>query len=36
MKGKIKEIAGEFSGNPELEAEGIGEMIAGIVQEVPG
>jgi uncharacterized protein YjbJ (UPF0337 family) len=33
MKGKIKEIAGELSGNPKLEAEGTGEMIAGIVLE---
>jgi len=33
MKGKLKEIAGELSDNPNLEAEGAGEKIAGIVQE---
>jgi len=36
IKGKIKEIAGELSDNPELEAEGTGEKIAGIVQEKIG
>ena len=33
VKGKIKEIAGELSDNPKLEAEGVGEKMAGIVQE---
>ena len=33
MKGMFKEIAGELSDNPNLEAEGAGEKIAGIVQE---
>jgi uncharacterized protein YjbJ (UPF0337 family) len=33
MKGKFKEIAGELSDNPKLEAEGAGEKMAGIVQE---
>ena len=32
IKGKIKEVAGELSDNPELEAEGTGEKIAGKVQ----
>jgi len=32
-KGKFKEIAGELSDNPELEAEGTAEKIAGNVQE---
>ncbi len=32
-KGKLKEIAGELSDNPELEAEGTAEKIAGKVQE---
>jgi uncharacterized protein YjbJ (UPF0337 family) len=36
IKGKLKEVAGELSGNPELEAEGTGEKIAGIVQEKIG
>jgi uncharacterized protein YjbJ (UPF0337 family)/quinol monooxygenase YgiN len=36
VKGKIKEIAGELSDNPKLEAEGAGEKIAGIVQEKIG
>jgi uncharacterized protein YjbJ (UPF0337 family) len=36
VKGKIKEIAGELSDNPELEAEGAGEKIAGKVQEKIG
>jgi len=33
MKGKVKEIVGELSDNPDLEAEGIGEKIAGKVQK---
>jgi uncharacterized protein YjbJ (UPF0337 family) len=36
VKGKIKEIAGELSDNPTLEAEGTGEKIAGKVQEKIG
>jgi uncharacterized protein YjbJ (UPF0337 family) len=35
-KGKVKEIAGKITGNPKLEAEGWGEMIAGKVQEKIG
>jgi uncharacterized protein YjbJ (UPF0337 family) len=36
VKGKIKEVAGKLSDNPELEAEGAGERIAGKVQEKIG
>jgi uncharacterized protein YjbJ (UPF0337 family) len=36
VKGKIKEIAGELSDHPELEAEGTDEKIAGKVQEKIG
>ncbi len=36
IKGKVKEIAGEISDDPELEAEGTGEKIAGKVQEKIG
>ena len=36
VKGKLKEIAGELSDNPELEAEGAAEKIAGKVQEKIG
>jgi uncharacterized protein YjbJ (UPF0337 family) len=36
IKGRLKEIAGELSDNPTLEAEGTGEKIAGIVQEKIG
>jgi uncharacterized protein YjbJ (UPF0337 family) len=36
MKGKIKEVAGKLSDNPEMEAEGTGEKIAGKVQEKIG
>jgi uncharacterized protein YjbJ (UPF0337 family) len=36
IKGKVKEIIGELSDNPKLEAEGAGEKIAGIVQEKIG
>jgi len=32
-KGKLKESAGRLSDNPELEAEGTGEKMAGNVQE---
>ena len=36
LKGKAKEIAGKVTDNPELEAEGTGEKIAGKVQEKIG
>jgi uncharacterized protein YjbJ (UPF0337 family) len=36
ITGKIKEVAGELSDNPKLEAEGTDEKIAGIVQEKIG
>lgn len=36
VKGRIKEVAGELSDNPKLEAEGIGENMAGKVQEKIG
>ena len=36
VKGKIKEVAGELSDNPKLEAEGAGEKITGKVQEKIG
>jgi len=36
IKGRIKEVAGDLSDNPELEAEGTDEKIAGIVQEKIG
>ena len=36
VKGKIKEIAGKVSMNPDLEAEGTNEKIAGNVQEKIG
>lgn len=36
IKGKVKEIAGELSDDPELEAEGTGEKMAGKVQEKIG
>lgn len=32
VKGKVKEITGKLTKNPELEAEGIGEKIAGKLQ----
>jgi len=35
-KGKVKEVAGELSDNPKLEAEGTAEKIAGKVQEKIG
>ena len=35
-KGKVKEVAGKLSDNPELEAEGIDEKMAGEVQEKIG
>jgi len=36
VKGRLKEMAGELSDNPKLEAEGTGEKIAGEVQEKIG
>ena len=36
IKGKVKEVAGELSKNPDLEAEGKVEKIAGKVQEKIG
>jgi uncharacterized protein YjbJ (UPF0337 family) len=36
VKGKAKEAAGKLSDNPELEAEGTDEKIAGKVQEKVG
>jgi uncharacterized protein YjbJ (UPF0337 family) len=36
VKGKVKEVAGKLSDNPELEAEGADEKIAGKVQEKIG
>jgi uncharacterized protein YjbJ (UPF0337 family) len=36
VKGKIKEIAGELTDDPKLEAEGTNEKIAGKVQEKVG
>ena len=36
MKGKAKQKAGQIVGNPDLEAEGQGEKIAGTVQKKVG
>jgi uncharacterized protein YjbJ (UPF0337 family) len=36
IKGKIKEVAGELSDNPKLEAEGNVEKLTGKVQEKVG
>ena len=36
VKGRFKEIAGELSDNPKLEAKGTYEKIGGIVQEKIG
>jgi len=36
VKGKVKEVAGILSDNPDLEAEGAGERIAGKVQKKIG
>jgi uncharacterized protein YjbJ (UPF0337 family) len=36
VKGKIKEVTGKLSDNPELEAEGTREKIAGKVQDKIG
>jgi uncharacterized protein YjbJ (UPF0337 family) len=35
-EGKVKEVAGKLSDDPNLEAEGTGEKIAGKVQEKVG
>ena len=35
-KGKIKEVAGRVANNPDLEAEGTGEKIAGKVERKAG
>jgi uncharacterized protein YjbJ (UPF0337 family) len=35
-KGKVKEKAGEFTNDPDLEAEGIADQAAGHVQEKAG
>ena len=32
VKGKVKEVAGKLTDNPELEAEGAGEKLAGKVR----
>jgi uncharacterized protein YjbJ (UPF0337 family) len=36
LKGKIKEVAGKLSDNPKLEGEGLGEKLAGKVQNKVG
>ena len=36
VKGTVKEVAGELSDNPKLEAEGTAEKMAGKVQEKIG
>jgi uncharacterized protein YjbJ (UPF0337 family) len=36
MKGKLKEVAGDITDNPKLEAEGMGEKIVGKAQEKRG
>ena len=36
VKGKLKEVAGKLSDNPNLEGEGLGEKIAGKVQNKLG
>jgi uncharacterized protein YjbJ (UPF0337 family) len=36
VKGKVKEVAGKLSDNPNLEAEGTSEKIAGKFQEKVG
>lgn len=36
MKGKLKEVAGDLTDNPKLEAEGAVEKIAGKAQEKRG
>jgi len=36
LKGKVKEVAGQLSDNPKLEGEGLGEKVAGKVQNKIG
>jgi uncharacterized protein YjbJ (UPF0337 family) len=36
VKGKVKEVAGQVTGNPNLEAEGQAEKLAGTIQEKVG
>ncbi|HBH87542.1 MAG TPA: CsbD family protein [Syntrophaceae bacterium] len=36
MKGKVKQVAGQISDNPKLEAEGAVEKIVGKIQEKRG
>jgi uncharacterized protein YjbJ (UPF0337 family) len=36
LKGKVKEVAGKLSDNPKLEGEGLGEKVAGKVQQKVG
>ena len=36
LKGKVKEVAGKLSDNPKLEGEGLGEKLAGKVQNKVG
>ena len=36
LKGKVKEVAGDLTDNPKLEAEGIGEKMVGHAQENMG
>jgi len=36
VKGKVKEVTGKITNNPDLEAEGKGEVLAGKVQEKIG
>ncbi|PKN86540.1 MAG: CsbD family protein [Deltaproteobacteria bacterium HGW-Deltaproteobacteria-1] len=36
MKGKVKEVAGDLTDNPKLEAEGTGEKMVGKAQENMG
>jgi uncharacterized protein YjbJ (UPF0337 family) len=36
LKGKVKEVAGKLSDNPKLEGEGLGEKLAGKVQNKIG
>jgi uncharacterized protein YjbJ (UPF0337 family) len=36
LKGKVKEKAGQVTGNPDLETEGQGEQLAGTVQKKIG
>jgi uncharacterized protein YjbJ (UPF0337 family) len=36
LKGKVKEVAGKLTDNPKLEGEGIGEKVAGKIQNKLG